>query len=91
MINVILNLIVDSTERINALGGIFRRCCEQGCLNQHIINVLAEKTTKDEFLFITGVSTTGKSLNVENFPSEWSQKSSFDSTVNIGIPCIGQA
>ena len=83
MIHVLLNLVGDAELKINSLTGIFRKCCDEGCLNQHIINVLLEATTLDEFVSITGVSLHGKALYIESLPTEWSRNSSQDTTCSV--------
>ena len=47
MIHAILNLCNDIHDRTNALLGVFKRCCKDGCLNQHILNTLIEENTKE--------------------------------------------
>jgi len=72
MIHVMLNLMDNSTEKVEAIGGIFRRCCEEGFLNQHMINILAAATSEDDLLSITGSKTS----KIIGLPAEWSRNSS---------------
>lgn len=75
MIRVILNLMNDSEGRVQALSALFRKCCEGGFLNQHMINILAQNTSEDEFQSITGMSWPGgiDALQIESLPFEWRQ------------------
>ena len=74
MIRAILNLMNDPEGKVQALTALFRKCCEGGFLNQHMINVLAQDTTEDEFQSITGISG-GPELQLESLPFEWRQNS----------------
>jgi len=58
MIRALLNLMENSDERTRAIAGIFQQCCKDGCLNQQLMDILAQATTEDQYLFITGVSKT---------------------------------
>ncbi len=78
MVNVIKHLVDDPDEKFNALQGLFLRSCEQGFLNQHIINVLAECTSADQFQAITGMSSVETVPGVDTFPSEWSANATVD-------------
>jgi len=77
MIRAILNLMNDSEGKVQALAALFKKCCEGGFLNQHMINILAQDTSSDEFQSITGMSWSGRSdaLQIESLPLEWSQHS----------------
>ncbi len=76
MIHALLNLMDDdSAEKVKAISGIFRQCCDEGCLNPHILNVLAASLSEENYLSITGVSTT---TPFANLPVGWSQRSSRD-------------
>ncbi|KAL7454226.1 hypothetical protein ACHAWC_005850, partial [Mediolabrus comicus] len=78
MFRAILNLMNDSSEKIDALAAIFRKCCDGGFLNQHIINILAEGTSEDELHSITGISTRRgpDELQIESVPNSWSRNAS---------------
>ena len=75
MIRVILNLMNDSEGKVQALTALFKKCCEGGFLNQHMINILAQNTSEDEFQSITGMARPGgiDALQIESLPSEWRQ------------------
>ena len=77
MMHVILNLMDDSTEKAKAIEGIFRRCCEEGCLNRHILKVLAEALSKEELFSIAGKDMASFS----SLPGEWSRNSSQDTNI----------
>ena len=78
MFRAILNLMNDSSEKIDALTAIFRKCCDGGFLNQHIINILAEGTSEDELHSITGIIARGgpDELQIESVPNSWSRNAS---------------
>ncbi|KAL3763328.1 hypothetical protein ACHAW5_007720 [Stephanodiscus triporus] len=79
MIHALLNLMDDSAEKFKAISGIFRQCCDEGCLNPHILNVLAASTSEDDYLSITGASTR---TEFSSLPAEWSRRSTRDSISN---------
>lgn len=85
MFRAMLNLMDNSTERTNALACVFRRCCEEGRLNQHIINTLLDATTNsaEDFQSITGIARTGDDLR--NLPAEWSRNSSRDTSSKLSV------
>ena len=58
MIRALLNLMENSDERTKAIAGIFQQCCKDECLNQQLVDILAQATTEDQYLFITGASKT---------------------------------
>ena len=75
MIHAILNLCDDIHDRTNALSGVFQRCCEDGCLNQHILNTLIEENTEEEFSIITrGLVGYEQSIGIQSLPSQWSSR-----------------
>jgi len=75
MIHAILNLCDDIHDRTNALSGVFQRCCEDGCLNQHILNTLIEESTEEEFSIITrGLVGYEQSIGIQSLPSQWSSR-----------------
>lgn len=78
MMRAILNLMNDSEGKIEALAALFRKCCEGGFLNQHIIHILSEDTSEDEFHSITGMSRPqgSEALQIQSLPFEWSQNHS---------------
>jgi hypothetical protein len=73
MIHALLNLMGVSADKTKAISGIFHQCCDDGCLNPHMLNVLAAATSEDDYFSITGFSpkTVFSSL-----PAEWSRRSS---------------
>lgn len=73
MIHAILELSATSSDKINALSGIFQRCCADGCMNQLIMNTLVEETSKDEFSAITG--GLNRSIQLDELPAQWSRNS----------------
>ena len=75
MIHALLNLMDDSAEKVKAVSEFFRQCCDEGCLNPHIMNVLAASTSEEIYSSITGVSMT---TAFASLPAEWSQRSSRD-------------
>ncbi|KAL7498203.1 hypothetical protein ACHAWT_006156 [Skeletonema menzelii] len=75
MIRAILNLMNDSEGKVQALTALFRKCCEGGFLNQHMINVLAQDTSEDDFQSITGISRGLDALQIDRLPYEWRQNS----------------
>jgi len=77
MIRAILNLMNGSEGKIEALTVLFRQCCEGGFLNQHMIDILTEETSEDEFQSITGMSWSQGSdaLQIQSLPFEWSKNS----------------
>ena len=79
MIHALLNLMDDSAEKVKAMSGIFRQCCDEGCLNPHILNVLAASMSGEIYSSITGVSMT---TAFASLPAEWSQRSSRDDVSN---------
>jgi len=70
MFHAVLNLTEDATEKVDALSGIFQRCCADGCLNQHMMTILASKVSREELLSIIGHE---HAVDVENLPVEWSK------------------
>lgn len=72
MIHAMVNLMEDSPEKTKAVAGIFQQCCDEGCLNQHILDTLAAKTPQDDFLSITGEKTS----QISSFPAKWRHRSS---------------
>ena len=77
MIHALLNLSLESSDRANALSNIFKRCCADGCLNQHILNTLADETSVDEFSSIfEGSRGCKQSIQLNSFPSQWSRRCS---------------
>lgn len=76
MIHAMINLVDDPAEKVKAISGIFNRCCEDGCLNQHMINLIIEATSEAEFLSINGVSAYRKPQMISNLPAKWSHRSS---------------
>jgi len=80
MANVIKHLVNHPDEKLNAFKGIFMRSCEHGFLNQHIINVMAECTTAEQFQAITGMSSIETVPSIDTFPSEWSAFATVDHT-----------
>jgi hypothetical protein len=72
MARAILNLSASSGDKVNALSGIFQRCCEDGCLNQHIVDTLVDETSKEEFAMITGSMGYEHGIQIENLPTKWS-------------------
>lgn len=79
MIHALVNLMDDSDEKLKAISGIFLQCCDEGCLNPHILNILAASTSEDDYLSITGVSTK---TEFSSLPAEWSRRSSRDIMLN---------
>ena len=79
MIHAILNLMEDSEERerANAITTIFRRCCEDGCLNQHILNVLSTSISEADYLSLTG-ATSLEEAALPSLPAEWSCRATKD-------------
>lgn len=79
MIHAILNLMEDSEERerANAITTIFRRCCEDGCLNQHILNVLSTSISESDYLLLTG-TTSLEEAALPSLPAEWSCRATKD-------------
>jgi len=80
MMHVLLNLMDNSTEKMSAIGRIFRQCCNEGYLNQHILNILAAAISEDDMMAITGVSSIEEASTLNHLPPEWNQKSSRDAT-----------
>ena len=76
MTHAMLNLMEDSPEKTRVLAGLFRQCCDDGCLNQHILNTLDSFLTKKDFLTITGISSTEETPKIASLPSEWSVRAS---------------
>ncbi|KAL3798151.1 hypothetical protein HJC23_005712 [Cyclotella cryptica] len=74
MIHAVLNLTGSSSYKVNSIAGIFKMCCADGCLNQHIMNTLVDAMSKEEFAIITGMSNNN-SLQIESLPPEWSSNS----------------
>lgn len=76
MIRVMVNLMENSVDRTRAIAGIFRQCCEDGCVNQNIMDTLFQMTSKDQFLAITGISLTDekKDYVLSNLPTEWTYR-----------------
>lgn len=74
MLHAVLNLTGSSSDKVNTISGLFRMCCADGCLNQHIINTLAEAMSEEEFAIITGMSNEN-SIQIESLPTEWSSNS----------------
>eukprot|EP00571_Detonula_confervacea_P012954 CAMPEP_0172306034 /NCGR_PEP_ID=MMETSP1058-20130122/7195_1 /TAXON_ID=83371 /ORGANISM="Detonula confervacea, Strain CCMP 353" /LENGTH=1003 /DNA_ID=CAMNT_0013017805 /DNA_START=37 /DNA_END=3045 /DNA_ORIENTATION=- len=72
MIRATVNLMEDSADKISAITGIFQQCCDDGCLNQHILNILASRISDDNFLSITGVASTEQTPGLNRLPAEWS-------------------
>lgn len=81
MFNAIINLMDDSAGRTNALSSIFRQCCKEGRLNQHIVNILTEAVSDGDLLSITGASSIEEAA-FSSLPREWSSRSS-DGTSQI--------
>jgi hypothetical protein len=79
MIHALLNLMDDSLERSKAISGIFQKCCNDGFLNPHILNVLTSSISEDKFLSITGMSPK---TDFASLPAEWSRNSSRDTMSN---------
>ena len=68
-------------EKVEAISGIFQQCCNQGRLNQHMVNLLQSSFSEEEFKSITGVSNPnngGQIPSIHTLPSEWSNHSSVD-------------
>jgi len=82
MMHVLLNLMNDSPEKVNAISGIFRQCCDEGYLNQHILNVLTSATSEDDLITVTGVSSKEEAYTLGRLPPDWSRNSSRDLMVN---------
>lgn len=77
MVRAILNLMSGSVDKTDALTALFRKCCDGGFLNQHIINILSQETSQAELQSITGISPRGPDiLQIQDLPNEWSQNSS---------------
>ena len=74
MIHAVLNLTGSSSDKVNSISGIFRMCCADGCLNQHIINTLVDAMSEEDFAIITGMSNEN-SIEIESLPPEWSSNS----------------
>lgn len=73
MMHAILKLSSSSSDKVNALSGIFQRCCADGCLNQHIINTLIDETSAEEFSTITGgLEGNENAVEISNLPPQWS-------------------
>lgn len=77
MIRAILNLVNDSEGKIGALTALFRQCCEGGFLNQHMLNILTQETSEDEFQSITGIpwSQGFDAPHIQCLPFEWRKNS----------------
>jgi hypothetical protein len=69
----------DSAEKSKAVSGIFQQCCDGGCLNPHILNILAAATSEENYFSITGFSPK---TAFSSLPAEWSRRSSRDSISN---------
>lgn len=78
VIHTILNLVEDSKDRTKTLSTIFRHCCEDGCLNQHIMNILSASLSEGEYLTVTG-ATSMEETAFSCLPAEWSRSASRDS------------
>jgi hypothetical protein len=74
MIHAILNLTENPQDKVNAMSGIFHMCCADGCLNQHILNTLADATSENEFAQITSLDGSHRHA-IETLPLEWSRDS----------------
>ena len=79
MIHALLNLMGDSAEKSKAVSGIFQQCCDEGCLNPHMLNILAAATSEENYFSITGFSPK---TAFSSLPAEWSRRSSRDSISN---------
>ena len=74
MVHAILELSETSEHKVNTLSGIFQRCCVDGCLNQHILNILTERLTAEEFSAITGgLEGYEESIQLGRLPAHWSK------------------
>jgi len=85
MFHAMINLMEDSPEKVTAIANIFQQCCDDGCLNQHMINILAGAMSAGDFLSITGVSSNKNTAQMKNLPAKWSQRSSDDNGANTEL------
>ena len=78
MFHALLNLSSEYSDRADALSNLFKRCCADGCLNQHMLNTLADKTSVNEFSLIFGELGRDEqtTIQIDCLPSEWSRRSS---------------
>ena len=75
MIRLMLSLMDNSPDKVNAIGAIFHGCCEEGYLNQHMMYVLNSAVSEDDMITITGLLSE-ETRSFSSLPAHWSRNAS---------------
>ena len=80
MMHAVINLMDDTKEKVDTLQAFFRRCCDDGCLNEWILDILAGALPEEhQFSYVTGGLSLKKGIpKLKSLPAGWRHRSSED-------------
>lgn len=73
LLHVADNLIRDDAERLASVEDLFRKCCEDGQLNQWVLQALVQVAPGPHFWKLVQKKSSHGIVRVQDLPSEWSR------------------
>ena len=67
------NLIQNETERVASIEDLFRKCCEDGQVNQWVLQSLLQVAPRQHFWRLVRKDSSHGIVKVHDLPSEWSR------------------